>query len=74
MTLGPDCTVWAKPSRPMDVRVMYSLMFGTKNNMKQYYPNSLLWADIDKNNKNGGLWRGDEKVICAEVEKRLNIN
>ena len=67
--------VWVKPDKPLGVRTLRSLVFGTKFNLSEYYDKSTIWADVDEAKNQAELWLGEEKVFAASVsEKKLQIS
>ena len=59
--------IWAKPDKPLDIRVLQSLVFGTKHALSKYYDKSQIWGDIDEPDKSGGLWLGNDKIFTASI-------
>ena len=59
--------VWAKPDKPADVRVLQSLVFGTKHALGKYYDKRQIWGDTNEEDKSGELWLGSDKVFTASV-------
>ena len=60
--------VWAKPEKPLEVRVLRSIVFGTKHDMTNFYPKKVLRGDVDEDDKRGELWLGDDKVFMVSIE------
>ena len=64
--------VWARPDHPLEMRVLRSLVFGTKYVMKQW-GYSGLWADAEEGT--GVLWYGSDLVFSVKiVDRNLSID
>ena len=68
-----DCTdgghdVWIKPNKPLELRVLYSLVFGAKFQLSKYYDKKTIWADVDDRQTRGELWLGCDKIFTATVK------
>ena len=60
--------VWIKPDKPLEARVLSSLVFGTKYSMNQQgFDKWALWADVDESANKSELWLGGEKIIEATI-------
>ena len=59
--------IWAKADKPVEIRVLQSLVFGTKHALGKYYEKNQIWGDIAEPEKSGELWLGNDKLFTAKV-------
>ena len=67
--------VWIKEDKPLEQRILTTLVFGTKREICQAggFAKSAVWADVGE--QTGELWVGDEKVLTASIpDKQLSIS
>ena len=67
-TMDAGSNVWVKRDKPVELRVLYSLTYGTKYNLSYYYQKGILWANVDEKRAEGELWIGDDKVFAASIK------
>ena len=59
--------IWAKADKPVEIRVLQHLVFGTKHALGKCYEKNQICGDIAEPEKSGELWLGNDKLFTAKV-------